>query len=214
MRAREFIKEGKMKLKIAKRHQESTRGLHKVVDSFSAKSDFSSDYTLYRLMMATASTDGIAEPNIDAKSWIGMSKVAFPYSQEDQNKLIKAYKKLGVKYNDVNQGDLTSRELESTYTQSPVANWTKTNESQIKNEAASSGTTSSANVAPVVSPHISPGAARGRKSYIGSPGRSGTKSPPQPKPRTQSPSDNALDMPDSIFGTGAITRKRRKRKKK
>ncbi len=49
-------------------------------------------------------------------------------------------------------------------------------------------------------PHISPGPARGKKSFIGSPGKSGTKAPPQPKPKAQKPTDNALDG-DSIFGT-------------
>jgi hypothetical protein len=206
MRAREFIQENK---KIAKRHQESSRGLHKVVDSFSSMNDFGSDYTLYRLMMAAACTDGSYEPDVDPKSWIGMSKTNYPYSQADQNKLIKAYKKLGVKFNDINKGDLESCELESTYTRSPVANWQKTNEAQIKNEAATSGATSSGNVASgVVSPHLSPGPARGKRSYTGFPGKSGTKSPPQLKPLKQTPSDNALNKRGSIFGT---IRKREKK---
>lgn len=67
-------------------------------------------------------------------------------------------------------------------------------------EQATAGATSSGNIASVVNPHLSPGSARGKKSYIGTPGRSGTKSPPQPKPKKQKPSDNALDMDHSIFG--------------
>lgn len=71
----------------------------------------------------------------------------------------------------------------------------------ITNEAASVGATSTAAIASVPNPHISPGPARGKRSYIGSPGKSGTRSPPQPKPKKQKPSDNALDMKNtSIFG--------------
>ena len=67
-------------------------------------------------------------------------------------------------------------------------------------EQATSGATSAGNIATVVNPHLSPGSARGKKSYTGSPGRSGTKSPPQPKAKKQKPKDNALDMNYSIFG--------------
>jgi hypothetical protein len=50
-------------------------------------------------------------------------------------------------------------------------------------ESATAGATSTANIGTVVNPHISPGKARGKKSYLGDPwgGKSGTKSPPQPK---------------------------------
>jgi hypothetical protein len=48
-------------------------------------------------------------------------------------------------------------------------------------ESATAGATSAANIGTVVNPHISPGKARGKKSYTGSPGKSGTKSPAQPK---------------------------------
>lgn len=49
-------------------------------------------------------------------------------------------------------------------------------------EYATAGATSTANIGTVVNPHISPGPARGKKSYTGSPSSgSGTKSPPQPK---------------------------------
>jgi hypothetical protein len=66
-------------------------------------------------------------------------------------------------------------------------------------ESASAGSTSSGNVASVISPHISPGKARGKKSYIGSPGRSGTKSPPQPAVADNT-GKNALDSTANIFG--------------
>ncbi len=69
-------------------------------------------------------------------------------------------------------------------------------------ESATAGATSSANIGTVDAPHISPGKARGKKSYTGSPGKSGTKSPAQPKPKKQKPTDNALDMKTNIFGEG------------
>ena len=49
------------------------------------------------------------------------------------------------------------------------------------NESATAGATSTANIGTVVNPHISPGKARGKKSYTGKPGKSGKKSPAQPK---------------------------------
>jgi len=74
-------------------------------------------------------------------------------------------------------------------------------------EEATAGSTSAGNIASVDSPHHSPGPARGKKSYIGSPGKSGTKAPPQPKPKAQKPTDNALDIKGtSIFGGPAIKR--------
>lgn len=74
-------------------------------------------------------------------------------------------------------------------------------------ETASAGATSAGNIATVVNPHISPGSARGKKSYTGTPGRSGTKAPPQPKPVKQKPTDNALDMVNtSIFGGTTLKR--------
>jgi hypothetical protein len=69
-------------------------------------------------------------------------------------------------------------------------------------ESATAGATSSANIGTVVNPHISPGPARGKSSYTGKPGQSGTKAPPQPKPKKQKPTDNALDMKTSLFGEG------------
>lgn len=69
-------------------------------------------------------------------------------------------------------------------------------------ETATAGATSSGNIASVANPQLSPGSARGKKSYTGSPGKSGTKTPPQPKPKKQKPTDNALDMKTNIFGEG------------
>lgn len=78
-------------------------------------------------------------------------------------------------------------------------------------EDATAGATSSANIGTVVNPHISPGKARGKKSYTGTPGKSGTKAPPQPKivqPKTKSGTAvNALDIKGtSLFGGSTIKR--------
>ena len=74
-------------------------------------------------------------------------------------------------------------------------------------ESATAGATSAANIASVANPHISPGTARGKTSYIGKPGGpGGTKAPPQPKARQPKKRDgtavNALDMKGSLFGEG------------
>lgn len=69
--------------------------------------------------------------------------------------------------------------------------------SDILSEEASAGSTSSGNIAGIANPHISPGAARGKSSYIGSPGKSGKKAPPQPKIK----SIDAVDAKNvSLFG--------------
>jgi len=75
-------------------------------------------------------------------------------------------------------------------------------------ESASAGATSAANIGTVDAPQLSPGKARGKKSYTGSPGKSGTKAPPQPKvvqPKTKmGTAVNALDMKGkNIFGQAA-----------
>lgn len=73
------------------------------------------------------------------------------------------------------------------------------------NESATAGATSAASIGTVTSPQLSPGKSRGKQSYIGSPGKSGTKAPPQPKviqPKTSSGTAvNALDMKGTnVFG--------------
>lgn len=78
-------------------------------------------------------------------------------------------------------------------------------------ESATAGATSAGNIASVEAPHLSPGSARGKKSYIGKPGGpGGTKAPPQPKANQPKKKDgtavNALDMSTSIFGSGAVKR--------
>ena len=81
-------------------------------------------------------------------------------------------------------------------------------------ESATPGSTMAANIGTVDAPRLSPGKARGKKSYIGDPwgGKSGTKAPPQPKvkqPKTKSGTAvNALDMKGAnLFGGGTVKRR-------
>lgn len=79
-------------------------------------------------------------------------------------------------------------------------------------ESATAGATSAGNIASVANPHISPGSARGKDSYIGKPGGpGGTKAPPQPKVRQPKKRDgtavNALDMHTSLFGEGNFVKR-------
>ena len=81
-----------------------------------------------------------------------------------------------------------------------------------KMESATTGATSAGNIASVEAPHLSPGKARGKKSYTGSPwgGKSGTKAPPQPQVKQPKAANgtakNALDMKNSIFGENPVRR--------
>jgi hypothetical protein len=75
-------------------------------------------------------------------------------------------------------------------------------------ESATAGSTSSGSIATVANPHLSPGSARGKTSYLGKPGGpGGTKAPPQPKPKKVKPTDNALNMKTSLFGEGSAIKR-------
>lgn len=200
MRAREFIQETKA-AKIPTRYKDSSVG----VNIFSDKERWNADYVSYRLGMALAASNGVDPLDLPGKSWIGKFKTTNPYTKVEQDMLNQCYKIVGADAVDVNQGDIKSHELEDTNTHSPVAQnpWNKKTKKVA--EAATTGATSSANNATVPNPHLSPGTARGKKSYIGSPGKSGTKSPPQPKPKQPKTASgtavNALNMKGtSIFG--------------
>lgn len=120
MRAREFVSEEKVG-KISKRYQKPTVGL----DVYSDAERWNSDYVSYRLGMAVACADGHNSINIDARSWVGKQKSASPYTPQEQEMLVQAFKAVGADYTDMNKGDLKSKELDSTGTVSPVAQWQK-----------------------------------------------------------------------------------------
>jgi hypothetical protein len=114
MRAREFISE--QKGKITKRQQSGTVGLH----TFNDGKRQSGTYTLNRLMMAAAATDGTFMPDIDEESWIGKQRSAHPYTQVDVDKLKMAYRAVGATYQDLNKGDIDSEEPPGGNTKSPI----------------------------------------------------------------------------------------------
>ena len=70
--------------------------------------------------MAAASTDGTFVPDTDHESWSGRYNVAKPYTDVEQAMMEKAFQAVGSDYQDLNRGDLKSRELESTNKRSPV----------------------------------------------------------------------------------------------
>jgi hypothetical protein len=113
MRATEFISENKIG-KITKRQQQSTIGLNTFASSYDRM------YDLNRVMMAVASTDGTTIPDLSSESWAGKNNTAHPYTQVEQDMLKIAYKVAGINFKDLNHGDLESKELDSTNTQSAI----------------------------------------------------------------------------------------------
>jgi hypothetical protein len=108
--------------KLSKRQQNSTRGLHVFSDAEKANSD----YTFNRVGLAAAMCDGTNNPDVDYLSWIGKRKLTAPYTKVEADMLKQAYKLAGADYKDLNHGDMSSKELNSTNTVSPVSNWNKT----------------------------------------------------------------------------------------
>ena len=115
MRAQEFIVEFKVG-KIGKRQQDSTVGLN----IFRDQEKWDTDYTLNRVMMAAACTDGTFVPEIDSRSWFGKNKTAQPYTKQEQDMMKMAFKAAGAVYKDLNHGDLRSQEIPGTNKSSPV----------------------------------------------------------------------------------------------
>lgn len=122
MRAKDFIIE-KQEGKIPKRAQQPSRGIEVYSDGEKANSD----YTQYRLGLALACSNG-KDPidQVDYKTWFGKRKTMHPYSQVERDMIRQAYKVVGAHHKDLNKGDMESKELDSTYTVSPVAQWNKT----------------------------------------------------------------------------------------
>lgn len=116
MKVREIINEVRG-TKLTKRQSQSSAGIHTFGDAERANSD----YVQFRVGMAAAATDGKTMPDIDAKSWIGKKKAAFPYTKEEADILKMAYKAAGASYKDLNKGDLESKELDTVQKNSPVS---------------------------------------------------------------------------------------------
>ena len=124
MRAKEFIVEFKNdqvtnKGSLSKRQQQSTKGLHVFTDT-----NFDRIYMLNRVMMAVASADGIEKPVMDGESWAGKRNTAHPYTDVEHKMLKHAYDAVGIPHNDLNDGDLESKELDDTNTVSPIKPFT------------------------------------------------------------------------------------------
>ena len=103
--------------KITKRQSQSSRGISTYSDAEKANSD----YVAFKLGQAMAATDGKTVPEIDAKSWYGKKKTVHPYTEVENEMFKKAAKAVGADYDDVNHGDMQSKEMDSTNTTSPVA---------------------------------------------------------------------------------------------
>ncbi len=115
MKIKEIINEQKGELKNRQRF--AMRGLNKFTDG----AKWNSDYTLYRLGLALASTDGKTIPEVDEESWIGKWKLTAPYSKEEQDMLHVAYKAVNANHEDMNNGDMRSQEGPTINKASPVA---------------------------------------------------------------------------------------------
>lgn len=114
MRSHEFVSE--QKGRITKRQQSGTVGLHLFGDA----SRMNNTYTLNRVMMAAAATDGTFDPDIDEESWIGKLRSAHPYTKIDADKLKRAYRTVGATYKDINNGDIESKEPPGGNSKSPI----------------------------------------------------------------------------------------------
>ena len=102
---------------LSDRQRRATRGLNRFTDG----KKWNSDYTLYRLGLALAATDGKTMPEVDEESWLGKWKLTAPYSQEEQEMLNLAYKAVHANHEDMNHGDLRSQEGPTINKSSPVA---------------------------------------------------------------------------------------------
>ena len=114
-RSHEFLTERKI-AKPTKRQSQSTKGMHKFRDP----GGYDRTYELNRIMMATASSDGVNPLELDAETWSGRYNTAHPYTDLEANMLKQAYKAVGSDYTDLNNGDNRSLELDSTNKVSPV----------------------------------------------------------------------------------------------
>jgi hypothetical protein len=114
MRAKEFISEAGSRL--TKRQQQSSKGIHRYHDAQKADST----YVGFRLGQAVAMANGVDPIDYDAISWAGKNKTAHPYTEEEAEMLKQAYKAVGASWEDLNHGDLESKELDSINKFGPV----------------------------------------------------------------------------------------------
>ena len=116
MKVIDIISEAKQ-AKISKRQSQSSRGISTYGDS----EKMNSDYVAFKLGQAMAGSDGKTVPEIDAKSWHGKKKTVHPYTEVENEMFKQAAKAVGASYEDLNHGDMASKELDTTNKTSPVA---------------------------------------------------------------------------------------------
>ena len=116
MKVIDIISEAKQ-AKISKRQSQSSRGISTYGDS----EKMNSDYVAFKLGQAMAGSDGKTVPEIDAKSWHGKKKTVHPYTEIENEMFVQAAKAVGADYEDLNHGDMKSKELDTTNKISPVA---------------------------------------------------------------------------------------------
>ena len=116
MKVIDIISEAKQ-AKISKRQSQSSRGISTYGDS----EKMNSDYVAFKLGQAMAGSDGKTVPEIDAKSWHGKKKTIHPYTEVENEMFKQAAKAVGASYEDLNHGDMKSKELDTTNKISPVA---------------------------------------------------------------------------------------------
>jgi hypothetical protein len=119
VRACEFIVEV-TNGKITKRQRWGTRGLNKFTPD---GPPYSGSYTLNRVMMAVAGSDGKTINPIDASGWSATNTTAHPYTQQEQDMLKLAYSAVGAKYTDLNNGDMRSQEPPGGNIKSPTVSF-------------------------------------------------------------------------------------------
>jgi len=119
MRAHEFVIEATQG-KITKRQRWASRGLNKFTPN---GPPYSKNYTLNRVMMAVAGSNGKTISPVDAASWAATNTTAHPYTQEEQDMLKLAYKEVGAEYIDLNNGDMRSQEPPGGNTKSPTVSF-------------------------------------------------------------------------------------------
>lgn len=104
--------------KVPDAYKEASTGLQ----TFSDKEGTNTDYTHYRLGLALASADGKSPlVDMDPKSFYGKKHTAHPYTQEEVEMLKQAYRTVGAKVDDLNNGNLNSLELPDTNKSSTTA---------------------------------------------------------------------------------------------
>lgn len=115
MRAHEFITEATLG-KVTKRQRWGSRGLHRYNDDYRG----AGSYSMNRIAMAAACTDGDSVPDVDRESWVGLSNTTHPYTEVEAKKLKQAYRAAGAHYQDLNNGDMRSQEPPGGNTASPI----------------------------------------------------------------------------------------------